>query len=133
MQDPDLRDAAGMLQQALNAETVEEEEQRWTEVGGDGLLGLLGTCKEQLSRGQMALESAGVLLESVLPSPVSPPPPPPHTHTHSPGDTWPAGAAGQQGRHGGQVDVGACWCTCKGHFDVSVAGTHLWCGDGMKK
>lgn len=31
-QDPDLRDAAGMLQQALNAETVQEEERLWTEV-----------------------------------------------------------------------------------------------------
>lgn len=30
--DPDLRDAAGMLQQALNAETVQEEERLWTEV-----------------------------------------------------------------------------------------------------
>lgn len=38
-QDPDLREAAGMLQQALNAETVQEEERLWTEVrgaGGDG-------------------------------------------------------------------------------------------------
>lgn len=33
-QDPDLREAAGMLQQALNAETVEEEERLWTEVRG---------------------------------------------------------------------------------------------------
>lgn len=32
MQDPDLREAAGMLQQALNAETVQEEERLWTEV-----------------------------------------------------------------------------------------------------
>lgn len=30
--DPDLREAAGMLQKALNASTVEEEEQLWTEV-----------------------------------------------------------------------------------------------------
>lgn len=33
LQDPDLRGAAGLLQRALNAETVQEEEQLWTEVG----------------------------------------------------------------------------------------------------
>lgn len=35
-QDPDLREAAGMLQKGLNASTVEEEEQLWTEVGTQG-------------------------------------------------------------------------------------------------
>lgn len=33
VQDPDLREAAALLQKALNAETVQEEEQLWTQVG----------------------------------------------------------------------------------------------------
>jgi hypothetical protein len=32
LQDPDLREAAALLQQALNAETVEQEEALWTQV-----------------------------------------------------------------------------------------------------
>lgn len=34
LQDAELRDAAALLQQALNAETVQQEEALWTQVGG---------------------------------------------------------------------------------------------------
>jgi hypothetical protein len=34
LQDADLRDAAALLQQALNAETVQQEEALWTQVSG---------------------------------------------------------------------------------------------------
>jgi hypothetical protein len=34
LQDADLREAAALLQQALNAETVQQEEALWTQVGG---------------------------------------------------------------------------------------------------
>jgi hypothetical protein len=48
-QDPDLRDAAGMLQQALNAETVQEEERLWTEVR----TALQGPVKHTAAHGHM--------------------------------------------------------------------------------